>query len=62
MRVQTEVFLGPRVVRFLRHIQGKLLVIWDGAPLRRPQVVKTFLSDGVRSAYGWSWCQGMRPT
>ena len=50
MQVQTEAFRGPRVVRFLRHllrhIQGKLLVIWDGAPIHRAQVVKTFLSDG----------------
>ena len=56
MRVQTEAFRGPRVARFLRHIQGKLLVIWDGAPLRWVQVVKTFLSDGVRSGCGWSRC------
>ncbi len=50
MQVQTEAFRGPRVVRFLRHllrhIQGKLLVIWDGALVHRAQVVKTFLPDG----------------
>ena len=41
---------GPDVVRFLqhllRHIPGKLLVIWDGAPIHRAQVVKDFLAQG----------------
>jgi transposase len=41
---------GPDVVRFLqhllRHIPGKLLVIWDGAPIHRAQVVKDFLARG----------------
>ena len=30
----------------LRHIPGKLLVIWDGAPIHRAQVVKDFLAQG----------------
>ena len=41
---------GPDVVRFLqhllRHIPGKLLVIWDGAPIHRAKVVKDFLAQG----------------
>jgi transposase len=41
---------GPDVVRFLqhllRHISGRLLVIWDGAPIHRAQVVKDFLAQG----------------
>ena len=41
---------GPDVVRFLqhllRHIPGNLLVIWDGAPIHRAQVVKDFLAHG----------------
>jgi transposase len=41
---------GPDVVRFLqhllRHIPGRLLVIWDGAPIHRAQVVKDFLAQG----------------
>ena len=41
---------GPDVVCFLqhllRHIPGKLLVIWDGAPIHRAQVVKDFLAQG----------------
>jgi transposase len=50
MHVQTEAFRGPRVVRFLRHllrhIAGKLLVIWDGSPIHRAKVVKAFLAEG----------------
>ncbi len=50
MQVQEEAFRGPRVVRFLnhllRHMRGKLLVIWDGAPIHRCKVVKQFLADG----------------
>jgi transposase len=50
MQVQAEAFRGPGVVRFLNHllrqIPGKLLVIWDGAPIHRSKVVKTFLAEG----------------
>ncbi len=50
MHVQEEAFRGPRVVRFLhhllQHLPGKLLVIWDGAPIHRSKVVKHFLADG----------------
>jgi len=50
MHVQEAAFRGPRVVRFLKHllqhIAGKLLVIWDGAPIHRSQVVKHFLVAG----------------
>ena len=42
---------SPDVVRFLRHLvthlPGKLLVIWDGAPLHRGQPVKAFLAAGA---------------
>jgi len=30
----------------LRHIPGKLLVIWDGLPAHRSRVVKAFLCEG----------------
>lgn len=49
--VLPRAFKGPDVVRFLkhllRHITGRLLVIWDGAPIHRCQVVKTFLAAGA---------------
>src|SRR5262249_29655370 len=41
---------SPEVVRFLqhllRHIPGKVLVIWDGAPIHTGQPVKDFLASG----------------
>jgi transposase len=48
--VQACAFRSPDVVRFLRHllrhIKGKLLVIWDGAPIHRGEPVKAFLAEG----------------
>ena len=47
---QEEAFTGAAVVRFLRHllrqITGKLLVLWDGAPIHKCREVKKFLSEG----------------
>ena len=50
LQIRDRSLRGPDVVRFLqhllRHIPGKLLVIWDGAPIHRAQVVKDFLAQG----------------
>lgn len=50
LMVQEGAYRSPEVVVFLRHLlrhlPGKLLVIWDGAPIHRSNVVKEFLSDG----------------
>jgi transposase len=39
------------VVAFLEHLRreipGRLVVIWDGAPIHRSQVIKDFLADGA---------------
>lgn len=47
LRVQERAFRGPDIVRFLRHllrhIEGKLLLVWDGLPAHRGTVVKAFL-------------------
>lgn len=44
-------FKGPDVVQFLQglleEIPGKVLVIWDGAPIHRSKVVKEFLAQGA---------------
>ena len=49
--VQDEAVRGPAIVAFLRQllrqIHGKLLVIWDGAPIHRAQPVKDFLAAGA---------------
>ena len=50
LQVRERALRGPDVVRFLRHllrhIPGKLLIIWDGSPIHRAQVVKDFLAQG----------------
>ena len=49
--IQDEAVRGPAVVAFLRQlvrqVRGKLLVIWDGAPIHRAQPVKDCLAAGA---------------
>ncbi len=49
--LQETAYRGPAVVAFLRQllrqVRGKLLVIWDGAPIHRCQAVKDFLAQGA---------------
>jgi hypothetical protein len=51
LMVQERAYRGEAVVRFLRHllrhIPGKLLITWDGAPIHRSQAVKEYLGQGV---------------
>ena len=51
LQMQAPAFRGPTIVQFLqhllRHLPGKLLVIWDGAPIHRAQPVKDFLAQGA---------------
>jgi transposase len=50
-QVQDHAYRSEDVVRFLRlllrKIQGKLLVIWDGAPIHRGKEIKAFLARGA---------------
>lgn len=51
LQVRRQAFQSPDVVRFLRHllrhIPGKLLVLWDGAPIHRAQPIRDFLAAGA---------------
>ena len=51
LHVQEQAYHGEDVVRFLahvlRHIDGKLLIMWDGASIHRSQAIKDFLSAGA---------------
>ena len=51
MMIQKEAFNGTTIVRFLkhllRHMHGKLLIIWDGLPAHHGQAVKNFLRQGA---------------
>ena len=50
---QEHSFKGEDAVRLLkhlmRHIPGKLLLVWDGSPIHRGRAVKDFLSSGAAS-------------
>ena len=50
-QVYEEAIRSAEVIRFLnhllRHIPGKLLILWDGAPIHRSTAIKQFLSDGA---------------
>ena len=56
MMVQVTAFKGPAIVRFLRHllrhIPGKLLIIWDGLPAHRGQA-------GALNVFIWCVCPAM---
>ena len=51
MQMQEHAYRAEDVVAFLRlllrKIPGKLLVIWDGAPIHRAKVIKEFLAAGA---------------
>jgi transposase len=53
MMEQDRAFKGPDVVRFLKHllgrIAGKVLVVWDGSPIHRAKAVKEFLESSGAS-------------
>ena len=48
--MQERAFDGPAIAHFLehllRHIPGKLLVVWDRLPAHRSKVIKAFLRQG----------------
>jgi transposase len=51
LHTRERAFKGPDVVRFLRHLlrhlPGKLLVLWDGAPIHHARPVQAFLAAGA---------------
>ena len=50
MQMQETAYQGTDVVRFLTHvlrqIAGKVLIVWDGAPIHYGQAIKEFLAAG----------------
>src|SRR5258708_5517055 len=51
MQMQEHAYKAVDVVRFLRmllrKLPGKLLIIWDGSPIHRADVIKQFLASQV---------------
>jgi hypothetical protein len=61
---QERAFKGEDVVRFLKHlmrqIRGKLLVIWDGAPIHHGRVrLRTSWRVAQLVGCNWSNCPAM---
>jgi transposase len=65
LRVHEHAIRGPEVVRFLQHvlryIPGKVLVIWDGAPIHHGQAVKSFLASGGAERLQLEFLPGYAP-
>lgn len=65
MMVQERAYKGADVVRFLqhllRHIPGKLLIIWDRAPIHRSRVVQDFLARGAAARIHLEQLPGYAP-
>ncbi len=51
LRMQEQAYDSAGIIAFLGELQGqiagKLLVIWDGAPIHRSRAVKQYLADGA---------------
>jgi transposase len=65
LQVRERAFRGPEVVQFLQHLlrqlPGRLLVIWDGAPIHRAQPVKEFLAQGAAARLQLEQLPGYAP-
>jgi transposase len=65
LQIRERAFRGPEIVRFLQHLRrplpGKLLVIWDGAPIHRAQPVKDFLAQGAAARLQLEQLPGYAP-
>lgn len=64
-RMRDRAFRGPAIVDFLRQllrqIPGKLLVVWDGAPIHRCRAVKDFLAAGAATRLHLEQLPGYAP-
>jgi transposase len=65
LHLQEEAYQAVDVVRFLghvlRHIPGKLLIMWDGASIHRSQAIKDFLSAGAAKRIHFERLPGYAP-
>lgn len=62
IQTQENAFKGQDVVNFLKHllkhILGKILVVWDGASIHRCNAIKTFLAEGASERI---WLESLPP-
>ena len=55
------VHIVPFLKHLLRHIAGKLLIIWDGLPAHRGQAIKAFLRAGAAKRIHFEQLPGYAP-
>jgi transposase len=50
-QIYKEAISSAEVIRFLDHLRcvvpGKLLIVWDGAPIHRSKAIRQYLHDGA---------------
>ena len=65
LHIQEEAYYGDDVVRFLthvlRHIPGKVLIMWDGASIDHSQAIRIFWQRVQHNASISNGCPGMPP-
>ncbi len=65
LKMQGQPFDSAGVIAFLGELQaqiaGKLLVIWDGAPIHRSRAVKQYLADGAAACLHLERLPGYAP-
>jgi len=65
LTIQDTAFDSDGVVAFLKllleQITGKLLIIWDGAPIHRSQTIQQFLADGAAARIWLARLPGYAP-
>ena len=65
LSVQADSLDSDAVVTFLKllldEISGKLLIIWDGAPIHRSQTIQQFLSEGAAARIWLARLPGYAP-
>lgn len=65
LAMQETAFDSDGVVAFLKlllkEIAGKLLIIWDGAPIHRSQTIQQFLADGAAAGIWLARLPGYAP-
>ena len=48
-QIHTGSIKSPQVIEFLRHLQrhipGRIMILWDGAPIHRSVLVKSFIAS-----------------
>lgn len=65
LKMQQTPYTGADIVKFLkvlrRRIKGKIMVIWDGAPIHQAKEVKAYLAGGAARYFQLERLPGYAP-